>query len=229
MQASGSAGRSALSRCRSEGFLDLGDYEVRGEETGCVWTVHIARQISAPGSGERRKGESEECGDVVIHTLRKEKMYEQDIVLARDSLAIARLPAVRACPFIRQLVDTCETESELSVIWEWADLTLRDAIESHEIGPDTRRDVAENVGAALETLHAAGYVHADIAPNNILRVRGTWKLGDLDNCCEVGTPLTRFPQERYRHPKAVAGAPADPTFDDFGLEQILKRLSELGT
>lgn len=38
--------------------------------------------------------------------------------------------------------------------------------------------IEANVGAALATLHALDLVHCDVAPNNVLRVNGMWKLGE---------------------------------------------------
>jgi serine/threonine protein kinase len=39
--------------------------------------------------------------------------------------------------------------------------------------------------AALEALHALGYIHCDVAPNNVLEVEGVWKLADLGGCVPV--------------------------------------------
>src|SRR5262249_37811527 len=39
--------------------------------------------------------------------------------------------------------------------------------------------VAEHLLAALAPLHAGGLIHCDVKPGNVLRLRGTWRLGDL--------------------------------------------------
>lgn len=86
--------------------------------------------------------------------------------------------------------------------------------------------VEANVGHALDTLHALDLVHCDIALNNVLLVGGVWKLGDLDGCRPRGEPLDRFQPDRYRHPHAQPGSPAEPEFDLYGLDRIHERLSE---
>lgn len=47
-------------------------------------------------------------------------------------------------------------------------------------------EVERNVSEALRLLHSLGHVHCDVAPNNILRVGGVWKLADLDACRRRG-------------------------------------------
>jgi serine/threonine protein kinase len=77
---------------------------------------------------------------------------------------------------------------------------------------------------ALDVLHGIGFVHMDVAPNNILRVEGTWKLADLDSCVPRGTPSARGAiNQRYLHPDREGAVPARDEFDDYGLEQVLAR------
>jgi hypothetical protein len=91
------------------------------------------------------------------------------------------------------------------------------------VGDDEAGQIQANVAAALATLHSIDLVHCDVAPNNVFRVAGTWKLGDLDGCLWRGDPVHRFPPRHYRHPNAVTGAPADPAFDLYGLAHLLDR------
>lgn len=87
--------------------------------------------------------------------------------------------------------------------------------------------VNENVGEALRALHKLGVVHCDVAPNNILRVCGEWKLIDLDSCVSVGSPAIRRPNAAYCHPDRKDGsAPARPAWDEYGLEQVTTVLRE---
>jgi serine/threonine protein kinase len=44
---------------------------------------------------------------------------------------------------------------------------------------DEVHTVADHLLAALEHLHAGGVIHCDVKPGNIVRMQGTWRLGDL--------------------------------------------------
>lgn len=125
---------------------------------------------------------------------------------------------------IRQLVDVSDSDYALTLVWEWADVTLHELMREPAVADDDKVGVVANVRAALDILHALDLVHCDVAPNNVFRVRGTWKLGDLDSVRERGAPLDRFPLEHYRHPDALPGAPADPLFDFYSLDRIAERL-----
>jgi serine/threonine protein kinase len=203
-----------------------GEFEICGDKTGRVWRAHIARQLSLAGSGERRKALAADGEEVLLHTLRNEEMYADDLARARAAAAIARLPEIRASPAICQLIDTSENDFALTLVWEWADVALHDLLRDGAVSPEDATAIDANVGAALATLHELDLVHCDVAPNNVLRVHGTWKLGDLDCCRRRGEPLDRFPPEFYRHPKARPGAPADPAHDRYGLDKIVERLRQ---
>lgn len=60
-----------------------GEFEIHGDETGRVWRAHIAQQLSLAGSGERRKGIAADGEEVLLHTLRKEEMYADDLARAQ--------------------------------------------------------------------------------------------------------------------------------------------------
>ena len=92
-------------------------------------------------------------------------------------------------------------------------------------------EVERNVSVALRLLHSLGHVHCDVAPNNILRVGGVWKLADLDACRRRDEYADRYSrQERYRHPDRHDGQPvpwAREEFDWYGLDQVVRELREL--
>lgn len=63
---------------------------------------------------------------------------------------------------------------------ELGDTTLAEAVRSNErLSEDEFRELITGITLALSHIHAAGAIHADVKPANIIRVRGRWKLGDL--------------------------------------------------
>jgi hypothetical protein len=74
-------------------------------------------------------------------------------------------------------------------------------------------------------VHGAGLVHCDVAPSNIVRVEGRWKLADFDVCVPAGEPTVgQPPLERYRTPGRDVGAPARPQFDWDGLRAVVAQV-----
>lgn len=148
-----------------------GDFTIRGDQTGRIWHAHIARQLPLAGSGERRKGKGVDAEDVLLYALPKEEMYADDLARAGVAIAFAHRPEIRASPVICKLVDTNDNEYALTLIWEWADVSLNDVLRS--ITDEDAAQIETNMRAALATMHALDLVHCDVAPNNVLRVGGT--------------------------------------------------------
>jgi hypothetical protein len=148
-----------------------GEFEIHGDETGRVWRAHVAQQLSLAGSGERRKGIAADGEEVLLHTLRKEEMYADDLARARTAVAIARIPEIRASPVICRLVDTSENSFALTLVWEWAEVALHELLRSGAVTTEDATAIEANLGAALATLHELDLVHCDVAPNNVRRPR----------------------------------------------------------
>lgn len=85
--------------------------------------------------------------------------------------------------------------TEVSLIMELVDATTLDQAS----GPPGKRDMVqtvrifEQVAHGLHHMHAKGYVHADIKPNNILVAEsGHVKVIDLGQACPIGTVKKRI-------------------------------------
>lgn len=158
----------------------------------------------------------------------------------RTAIEVASLPQVASSPIIVRLLDvreTADTTGEyaypgvLGAVWELADRSLHEFLQNPD---DDRRlvagEVETNVGQALAVLHGLGWIHLDVAPNNVLRVDGVWKLADLDSCARRGAPVTRNPGFfRYVHPRRRAGADVAMAAEDlgrWGLAEILRVLRD---
>jgi serine/threonine protein kinase len=209
--------------------------EIRGDKSGRVWLYHRARPLCS--NGVRYRATAEDDGSfAVVHLCSKEGMWLDELERLRSAIAIASRPEIAAAPTIRRLLDIMDTEAgsgefdppgRLVAIWEWADITLDEFLQDPDQDPaSAAANVEANVGAALEVLHGLGIVHLDVAPNNVFRVDGTWKLGDLDSSTERGSPACRQPlDERYLHPDRREGiALARDEFDFYGLARILEDL-----
>lgn len=230
-------------------------WAIRGDETGKVWRYHPALDRLPDANGARWRCYADDGSSAVLH--RSEIGAHWDVGLEvgsltvkvtnevdrmRTAIALAREPAIRSCTTIRQLLDVHETEPKtsgarsapgvLAEIWEWAAFGLDDWLryDDRESGSSIVDEVVANVTRALEVLHGLGIIHSDVAPSNILRVDGMWKLGDLDSCARLGEPVSRGPmaeRKRYQHPdRRVGPTAAREEFDWWGLEQVRAKLRE---
>jgi hypothetical protein len=159
-----------------------------------------------------------------------------DVHRVRRAVEIARMAVVVECPTIVQLVDfedkavnTYGFGANYPVVtsaWEWGDRVLvEELLAGGYDAAELPGDVAAGVGGALACLHAASLVHSDIAPNNIIRVGGVWKLADLDNIVPEGEPITGLPgDDTYRLAGMDVGKAARREMDEYGLRAVLERI-----
>ncbi|KAJ8613959.1 hypothetical protein CTAYLR_008795 [Chrysophaeum taylorii] len=74
---------------------------------------------------------------------------------------------------------------------------------------ETIREIGRDIAVAAQSLHAKGRVHADLAPNNVVRsgsaaaAAAKWKLIDMDVSCDVGKPLRKAPRSGYAPPEVA--------------------------
>ena len=210
--------------------------EVTGEKTSRTW-----RCVRDIGHGFRWEATDIADGSpALVHCCSKEPLWDDELARVRHAVALAGRPKIVAAAItIRQLIDEYDQPNAEPIpgdhepiygafwtVWEWGDRSLHEFFVEPDDKPTTVADAVEvNVGAALDVLHSAGLVHCDVAPNNVLRVGGEWKLADLDGCTRRGDPMpARVPREPWRHPEHVAGMPAREEFDRYGLDAILREL-----
>ncbi len=230
-------------------------WAICGDETGLVWRYHPTLDRLPDANGARWRCYADDGSSAVLHRCEIGTRWDvglevgsltvkvtTEVERMRTAIALAREPAVRSCTTIRQLLDVHETKPNtngeraapgvLAEIWEWAAFGLDDWLRHDDRGSGSSivDEVAANVTGALEVVHGLGIVHCDVAPSNILRVEGTWKLGDLDSCVRLGERVSRGPmaeRKRYQHPDRRKGpTPARQEFDWWGLEQVLAKLRE---
>ncbi len=108
-------------------------------------------------------------------------------------------------------------------------ILLMELFDGTPLDSQNMRNVEETLGIfilaaeALDSLHALGYVHCDLKPNNILvNSRGDVKVIDFGQACPVGTAKTRIQgTPDYISPEQVKCAPVSVRTDVFNFGATL--------
>merc|ERR1712070_919945 len=87
------------------------------------------------------------------------------------------------------------TDKELYVVTELAQSSLKDYVdkrreESAPPSKETVRSLAKAILLVMAGLHAKGFVHLDMKPENLMIFDGRLKLIDVDGCIEIGTSIS---------------------------------------
>jgi serine/threonine-protein kinase len=132
-------------------------------------------------------------------------------------------------PGIVRVLDAFEAHGTFFIVMPWIEgATLREHIDRHSsLRPDQVIHIAEETLDALVVLHAAGLVHRDVKPSNLLlRPSGRVVLIDLGIACQrdasgsgrlVGSPT-------YCSPEQILGRPVDGRSDVYSLGCTLYEL-----
>ncbi|MBK8170920.1 MAG: serine/threonine protein kinase [Sandaracinaceae bacterium] len=105
--------------------------------------------------------------------------------------------------------------------------TLKEVLQSRgPLGPIDAIALAENVARAIDTAHAAGVIHRDIKPDNLLVTsEGQTKLADFGVARVPNAALTREGQflgtPCYAAPETLAGGTYGPSSDIFSFAAVL--------
>jgi serine/threonine protein kinase len=85
-------------------------------------------------------------------------------------------------------------DGTLYVVTEMADHSLKDYLRAQrahgQLPRDAVRRLSRSVVMAAAALHAKGYVHLDLKPENIMFFSGRLKIIDLDGCVKLGTAVS---------------------------------------
>ena len=171
--------------------------------------------------------------EVAIKLLRPEVVARQPEVRARFE-AEARNAARLSHPNVVAVYDTGEHEGLPFIVMELLPgETLADRIRGGPVDLGWLRQVAADVLGALEAAHAAGIVHRDIKPGNILLADdGRAKVADFGIAKSLdgtGPDLTAtnllIGTPAYLAPEQVAGGPATARSDLYALGVVLYEAS----
>jgi serine/threonine-protein kinase len=114
----------------------------------------------------------------------------------------ARAAAAVSHPHMVTLHDMGEEEAlGLFLVFEYVDgPTLRDKIAEGPVEPRLVAQIARQIGEALSEAHAAGVIHRDVKPENILLAKSGAKVTDFG--------IARLPDSTLTQAGAVLGTPA---------------------
>jgi eukaryotic-like serine/threonine-protein kinase len=142
----------------------------------------------------------------------------------RELKAFAAVPS----PYLVSLYDAGQHDGVLYYSMEYLDRGSL-AEPSQPIGPAEAIAAIRDAATAVSALHAAGLVHRDIKPGNILLRDNGGKLSDL-GLAHVITPgvtvtgMGSVASIEYTDPEQLQGAPTGPTTDVWSLGATLHRV-----
>ncbi|MGZ3418398.1 MAG: serine/threonine-protein kinase [Polyangiales bacterium] len=139
---------------------------------------------------------------------------------ARSWLAHEARVAIRfRGPGVIPIFDVDPEEGWLAMAWAEGG-SLREKLRAPETDPRFVRALL----ATLADVHAAGFIHGDLKPANVLfDAEGNPWLGDFALARPIGEPATPG-SAGYVSPERMAGAPCDPRDDVFAVGKILNEL-----
>lgn len=188
----------------------------------------LGEVIGRGGMGEvRRAHDTRLSRDVAIKFLHP-ALAAQDGVRARFENE-ARNAGQLTHPNVVTVFDSGEADGQPYIVMECLPgRSLRDEVAKGPIPESFARVIAEDALAGLEAAHAAGIVHRDIAPANVLLTNdGRAKIADfgIAKALEGMSSTTTIGQvigtPAYLSPARLEGAPAEPGDDIYALGVVL--------
>ena len=189
--------------------------------------------IGRGGMAEVRAGRDNRLERPVAVKLLRAELAHQPEVRARFETE-ARLAARLSHPNVVAVYDSGEVKGVPFIVMErLPGDTLHDRLGAGPMPPDDVSDLAAQVLSALETAHAAGVLHRDIKPGNILAGGpGQWKVGDFGiakalegDGADIAADMTAtgllIGTPAYLAPERFFGSPATVASDLYSLAVVL--------
>ena len=210
-----------------------GDEALAGEMLG---PYHMARQLGRGGMGVVYLAEDTRLGrKVAVKILPKE--YSTDNARKERLRLEARAAAALSHPAIATVFSLEELDGRLCLVSEYVrGDTLRAELDHGPFSLDLLIDTGIQVARGLAAAHAAGVIHRDLKPDNIIRsIQGEVKILDfgiahLEAPGNASSPrLTAVGQAigtpGYMSPEQLDGAEIDPRTDVFALGVLLYEMA----
>jgi serine/threonine-protein kinase len=193
-----------------------------GVATVLAGRYRLESPVAAGGAGEVWRGRDEVLGRAVAVKLLRAEYASQPETLGRFR-AEARHAASVAHPGVAQVYDYGEDGRPYLVMELVEGPSLAGVLAGGPLGAGQAVDVVAQAAAALAAAHAAGLVHRDIKPGNLLLgPGGVVKVTDFGIAHAAGSaPVTRtgtlVGTPAYLAPERAAGQPATPASDLYSL------------
>ncbi|HEY6180136.1 MAG TPA: serine/threonine-protein kinase, partial [Kofleriaceae bacterium] len=165
--------------------------------------------------------------DVAVKTLRGHRSELAARILDERFRLEARAIAALHHPGVVQVFDIdLSADPPFLVMERVAGPSLKDRLAGGALLPDELRTMGIQIGRALAAAHAAGIVHRDVKPANILAAGGgIWKLADFGVAHVPDSSLTLTGQfvgsPAYAPPEALVRGQSGPAGDVYGLGATL--------
>jgi serine/threonine protein kinase len=187
----------------------------------------LTRKMATGGMGQVWEAE-----DTVLHRAVAIKALSEE--LSQDARSAerfrreARAAAGLSHPNVAGVFDYGEDDGTQFIVMELVEgETLADRLcREGSLGPADATRVAAEIAAALEAAHAAGIVHRDVKPGNVmLTPQGEVKVLDFGIAAAAGAHLTAtgftIGTAAYLSPEQAAGKRATPASDVYALGVVL--------
>lgn len=196
----------------------------------------LIERVGSGGMGTVYRARDELLGrDVAVKLFHSE---QTDGVEERRKVGEATMLASLSHPCLVTLFDACiGTESPTYLVMEYIDgPTLRQRLMEGPLERDEAAAMAGDLAAALEAVHAAGIVHRDVKPSNVMlraRGRGTasssghqavladFGVAHLVDSTRLTTPGDVIGTAAYLAPEQVRGHAPVPASDVYSLGLLL--------
>ena len=188
----------------------------------------VTGTLGAGGMGEVYEAVDEVLGrPVAVKTLRGKHGGLAARLLDERFKQEARAIAALAPPGVVQVFDIDLTAEPPYIVMERvAGPSLKERLVQGVLGPGELRALGVQVGRALAAAHAAGIVHRDVKPANILSATGgAWKLADFGVAHVPDSAITMTGQfvgsPAYAAPEALVRGETGTAGDVYGLGATL--------
>jgi serine/threonine-protein kinase len=203
------------------------------EQSVLFGRYRLLARAGAGGSAQVWRALDEQTGDEVAVKRLHPVVFADPAArrrLERESAALEGLDS----PNIVRIRDTQLTDDEAALVLDYVpgdSLAERLSQQGRLSVPETV-EVVRDVGSALTTAHAAGVIHRDVKPANIILSEGRAMLTDFGvarqdatesargNATEVTAPGLVVGSLRYMSPEQLRGESATPASDQYGLAAV---------
>jgi len=185
----------------------------------------LIEHIGRGGASAVWRGRDERLGRTVAVKLLGPEREGSELV--REARAAARL----SNPHVGTVYDVGETgDGSAFLVMEFIEgLSLAQRLREGVLGWRPALELCAEVADGLAATHAAGLVHRDVKPANVMLCPTGAKLVDFGISAEIGEPADEAPDgcvvgtPAYVSPERLAGSPALPAADVYALGLLLYR------